>query len=134
MKQMLLVVGVSVIAIASLGLFVAAGATDASSVSSPELQTFYSGQLGHTGRFPGKLLCLCCDLMPDSGKAKSCDKNNHQAVLSIDEDGSLHPLIAGTAEVAKQMDSDALHGKQVVVTGNYYPSTGLIFANKIEAQ
>jgi hypothetical protein len=46
----------------------------------------------------------------------------------------LRPLIAGTAEITKQINSDALHGKQVVVSGKYYPSTGLIFVDKLEAQ
>ena len=46
----------------------------------------------------------------------------------------LRPLIAGTAEITKQINSDALHGKQVVVSGKYYPSAGLIFVDKLEAQ
>jgi hypothetical protein len=134
MRQMRVVVGLSLIVLTALGSFIVVDAADAPPGSGPEFQKFYSGPLGHTGQFRGKLLCLCCDLMPASGKAKSCDKNGHQSVLSIEEDGSLHPLVAGTAEVTKQMNSDALHGKQVVVSGNYYPSTGLIFVNKIEAQ
>jgi hypothetical protein len=132
MKQMRVVVGLSLILLTVLSSFTIAGAADAPPGSGLELQRFYSGPLGHTGTFRGKLLCLCCDLMPDPGKREHCDKNHHQAVLSIEEDGSLHPLIAGTAEVTKQMNSDALHGKQVAVSGNYYPSTGLIFVNKIE--
>ncbi len=134
MKPIRVVVGVSFIVLTLLGSFIAMGAADAPSGSNPELLTFYSGGLGHVGRFRGKLLCLCCDLMPDKEKAKSCDRNNHQAVLSVAEDGSLHPLIAGTAEVTKQINSDALHGKQVVVSGKYYPSTGLIFVGSIEVQ
>ena len=134
MKQMRVVVALSLIVLTALGSFIVVGAADAPPGSALELHRFYSGPLGHTGTFRGKLLCLCCDLMPDPGKAKSCDRSNHQAVLSVDGDGSLHPLIAGSAEVTKQMNSDALHGKQVAVSGNYYPSTGLIFVNKIEAQ
>src|SRR5215510_11850143 len=135
MRQLRVVVGLNLIVLIALGTFLVVGAADAPSGTTLELQKFYSGPLGHTGRFRGKLLCLCCDLMPDTGKPKNCDKNHqHQSVLSIEEDGSLHPLIAGTAEVTTQMNSDALHGKQVVVSGNYYPATGLIFVSKIEVQ
>jgi hypothetical protein len=102
--------------------------------SNLELRKFYTGPIGHQGQFRGKLLCLCCDLTPDTGKAKTCDAQGHHHVLAIDEDGSLHPLLAGTAEVTKQINSNELHGKQVVVSGNYYPSTGVIFVSKIQVQ
>ena len=134
MRQMSLVVGLSLLLLTALGSFRAVGAADKPAESSLDIHSFYSGPVGHVGKFRGKLLCLCCDLTPDAGKPKNCDKNGHQSVLSLEDDGSLHPLVAGTAEVTKQMNSDALHGKQVVVSGNYYPSTGLIFVNKIETQ
>ena len=94
------------------------------------LGKFYAGPLGHQGAFPGKLLCLCCDLMPDTGKPKTCDAHGHHHVLSVD--GDLLPLIAGTEEVTQQINSNELHGKDVVVTGNYYPATGFIFVDRIQ--
>lgn len=100
--------------------------------SSPSLSKFYAGPVGHTGAFPGKLLCLCCDLMPDTGKAKTCDAHGHHHVLLVD--GELHPLVAGTEEVTKQINSNELHGKDVVVTGNYYPATGFIFVDGIQVR
>jgi hypothetical protein len=100
--------------------------------ASHSLGKFYAGPLGHTGAFPGKLLCLCCDLMPDTGKPKTCDAHGHHHVLLVD--GDIHVLVAGTAEVTKQINSDELHGKNVVVTGNYYPATGFIFVDNIRVQ
>lgn len=49
-------------------------------------------------------------------------------------EGELFPLIAGTEETTKQINSDELHGKQVVVTGKYYATTGFISVDKIKAQ
>jgi len=46
----------------------------------------------------------------------------------------LHPLLAGTEEVEKQINSNELHGKHVLVRGNYYPTTGYILVEKIEAE
>jgi hypothetical protein len=44
-----------------------------------------------------------------------------------------HPLFAGSEDVNKQISSSDLHGKEVVVSGSYYPSTGLIFASSVRA-
>ncbi len=100
--------------------------------SSPALTRFYSGFLTHEGMFSGKLLCLCCDLMPDTGKPKTCDAHGHHHVLLVE--GDLFPLIAGTEETTKQINSDELHGKQVIVTGKYYATTGFILVDNIKAQ
>lgn len=99
--------------------------------SSLALSKFYTGPIGHQGQFRGKLLCLCCDLMPDTGSAKSCDAKGHHHVLLVESESMLHPLLAGSEQVTKQINSNELHGKQVVVSGNYYPTTGFIFVDKI---
>ena len=102
--------------------------------SSLDLSRFYSGPVGHQGMFHGKLLCLCCDLAPDTGKPKTCDANGHHHVLAVADDGMLHPLLAGTEDAMQQINSNELHGKQVVVTGNYYPATGFIFVNAVRPE
>ena len=135
MRTMRIVVAVSLTMLTALGMAAAAGAADAPlGGSTLAFSKFYAGPLGHQGQFRGKLLCLCCDLMPDTGKAKTCDAHGHHHVLAVEEDGTLHPLLAGTEEVTKQINSNELHGKQVVVSGNYYPATGLIFVDKVEVQ
>lgn len=102
--------------------------------SSLELSKFYTGPLGHRGVFSGKLLCLCCDLAPKTDKPKTCDANGHHHVLLIEDETMLHPLLAGTEDVAKVINSNELHGKKVLVRGNYYPTTGYILVQKIEAE
>jgi hypothetical protein len=126
----------------ALAAAVMAGLTEVSRAEEPQkpalpgsplsFTKFYTGPIGRKGTFPGKLLCLCCDLMPATAKAANCDANGHHHVLLL-EDG-LHPLIAGSEAVTKQMNDDALHGKQVIVTGNYYPATGYIFVDKIQVE
>jgi hypothetical protein len=136
MKRMRLEVAIALVTLVIAGMGAAAHGADAPKPAPPganlALSKFYVGPLGHQGTFPGKLLCLCCDLMPDTGKPKTCDVNGHHHVLLVE--GDLHPLIAGTEEVTKQINSNELHDKQVVVTGNYYPATGIIFVDKIQAQ
>jgi len=102
--------------------------------SSLALSKFYTGPLGHRGVFGGKLLCLCCDLAPKSDKPRNCDEHGHHNVLFVEDETMLHPLLAGTEEVEKQINSNELHGKHVLVRGNYYPTTGYILVEKIEAE
>lgn len=102
--------------------------------SSLELSKFYTGPSGHRGVFSGKLLCLCCDLAPKTDKPKTCDANGHHHVLYIEDEAMLHPLLAATEDVAKVINSNELHDKHVLVRGNYYPTTGYIVVQKIEAE
>ena len=136
MKRIRTEVVIALATIALVGMGAAANADDTPKSAVPgsnlALSKFYVGPLGHQGTFPGKLLCLCCDLMPDTGKPKTCDAHGHHHVLSLD--GDLLPLIAGTEEVTQQINSNELHGKDVVVTGNYYPATGFIFVDKIQVR
>jgi hypothetical protein len=99
--------------------------------SAPTLTGFYTGPVGNVGTFRGKLLCLCCDLGQDAEAAKKCDAHGHHSALALDGDAMIHPLLAGTEEVEQQLNSDALHGKEVLVTGKYYPSTGLVFVQNV---
>ncbi len=60
-----------------------------------------------------------------------CEKEGHHHALSMDSYSMVHPLLAGTDDVLKQINSGELHGKEVAVHGRYYPSTGVIFVDRI---
>ncbi len=94
---------------------------------------FYTGSFAETGQFPGKLVCLRCDLSP-SADATQCSKKGHRHALSMQEGGMVHPLVAGTKEVQDAINASSHHGKNVVVHGKYYSETGLIFVSKIDVQ
>ncbi len=125
----------------AVALFVgtsAVGAEEGSSASQapPGGQTvsmakFYVGSHGNIGTFPGKLVCLRCDLGSAPGREAQCKKEGHRHALSMDDDSMIHPLVSGTEEVLKEINSTELHGKKVVVHGKHYPSTGFIFVDQI---
>jgi hypothetical protein len=96
------------------------------------LSKFYVGPLGHTGTFRGKLVCLRCDLKPSALASQKCAAEGCRHALAIDDDSMIHPLVAGTEETSKRINSSELHGKDVEVHGNYYPSTGMIFVDRVE--
>lgn len=125
---------VAVAVLAALGAARPVAAADVDTTgrdSAPSLTGFYTGPVGNIGTFRGKLLCLCCDLGQEPEAAKKCDASGHHSALSLDGDAMVHPLLPGTEEVAKQLNSDALHGKEVQVTGKYYPSTGLVYVQSV---
>lgn len=95
---------------------------------------FYTGSVTQTGNFPGKLVCLRCDLAPGPGAGKQCAESGHRQALAAQEGGAIYPLIAGSDAVLAQINSDALHGKEVIVQGILYPSTGIIFVNRVDAK
>ncbi len=94
---------------------------------------FYGGSLGRIGNYPGKLVCLRCDLKPAPGAMAQCEKEGHHHALSMDSDGMIHPLLPGTEEVLKQINSGELHDKEVTVHGKYYPATGAILVDRTSA-
>ncbi len=97
-----------------------------------EMTKFYTGLTpGQVGTFPGKLVCLRCNMAHAPGSASECTKEGHRHALSMDGGSMIHPLLAGTDEVLVKINSAELHGKNVKVTGMYYPSTGMIFANQV---
>ena len=99
--------------------------------STLSMSKFWSSQSGRTGAFPGKLVCLGCDLKPSRGAMAQCKTEGHRHALSMENDSMIHPLLAGTEQVLKQIDSGELQGKEVVVHGKYYPSTSAILADRI---
>ncbi len=94
---------------------------------------FYHGASQRVGDFPGTLVCLRCDLKPGPGAMRQCEEEGHRHALSMESDGMIHPLLAGTPDVLEQINSGALHGKAVTVHGKYYPSTGAILVDRIAA-
>ena len=99
--------------------------------STLSMSKFWASETGRTGDFPGRFVCLRCDLKPGPGAMAQCEKEGHRHALSMESDSMIHPLLAGTEQVLKQINSGELHGKQVVVHGKYYPSTGAILADRI---
>jgi hypothetical protein len=128
------------ILIAALAVFVIAGiarSEDKHSAAPPQagatlsMTKFYGGSNARIGDFPGKLVCLRCDLKGGADAMAQCEKEGHHHALSMDSDGMIHPLLAGTENVLKQVNSGALHGKAVTVHGKYYPATGAILVDRI---
>lgn len=93
---------------------------------------FYGGSSARQGDFPGKLVCLRCDLQPAPGAMAQCEKLGHRHALAM-EGGMVHPLLPGTEAALKQINSGQLHDKQVSVHGKYYPDTGAILVDRITA-
>lgn len=101
--------------------------------STLSMAKFYAGASARIGDFPGKLVCLRCDLKGGPDAMAQCEKEGHHHALSMDSDGMIHPLLAGTDKVLKQINSGDLHGKEVTVHGKYYPATGAILVDRISA-
>lgn len=99
--------------------------------STLSMTRFYGGADARIGDFPGRLVCLRCDLKGGPDAMALCEKEGHRHALSMDSDSMVHPLLAGTDEVLKRINSGELHGKEVTVNGRYYPSTGAIFVDRI---
>lgn len=92
---------------------------------------FYGGSLVRVGEFPGKLVCLRCDLKGGPEAMAQCQKEGHRHALSMDSDGMIHPLLPATEVILEQINSGALHGKTVTVHGKYYVATGAILVDQI---
>jgi len=101
--------------------------------SSSMIRTYAGPMKAHIGEFTGKLVCLRCDLKPSAEATSQCAKEGHRHALSMDSGSMIHPLLAGTDDVLKEINSDALHDKQVTVHGKHYPSTGVILVDSIAA-
>ena len=94
--------------------------------------TFFNGGLARTGQFPGKLVCLSCDVNPDPTAKAQCQKSGHRHALAIEGDPLLHPLLATEEPILMRINSNELHGSEVIVTGIYYPATGAILVSGVE--
>ena len=133
--QALAVATVAVLAFASAGP-VPAGETGHQTDrpregSTLSMSQFYTGSMEQTGSFPGKLICLRCDVSPSDHASAACKEDGHRHALSM-KGGMVHPLLPGTEEIAERINSNELHGKEVRVSGKHYPSIGFIFVSSIE--
>lgn len=91
----------------------------------PGLERFYTASMGDVGIFPGKLVCLGCDL-----GTKKCEDGKHHHALMLE--GRVHPLVPATEEAAKQINNPKLKGKNVKVSGKYYEDSGMILVSSVE--
>ncbi len=91
---------------------------------------FYTGSVGNQGVFPGKLVCLRCDLRPGDAAKAQCAKDGHRFALEINGDPTIHPLIPGDAAALKQLNA-APHGAEVSVNGTLFPSLGVILVGSV---
>jgi hypothetical protein len=95
------------------------------------ISRFYSGAVTQVGTFPGKLVCLRCDLAPGPGAAKACATSGHRHALAAANGSAIYPLVTGDKAVLDRINSNELHDKNVVVKGILYPSTGIIFVYSV---
>jgi hypothetical protein len=91
---------------------------------------FYTGSVGNQGVFPGKLICLRCDLRPGDAAKAQCAKEGHRFALEINGDPTIHPLLPGDATALKQLKA-APHGSEVSVNGTLFPSLGVILVGSV---
>ncbi len=94
-----------------------------------QMSTFYTGEMGSTGEFPGRLLCFRTGRGFVPAPADRCAKKDHVYVLSMQHGSMVHPLLAGDPQTLKKLPT--LIGKKVVVEGKYYESIGMVVAGSM---
>jgi hypothetical protein len=94
-----------------------------------QMSTFYVGDVGTTGEFPGRLLCLHTGRQFIPAPVDQCAKKDHVYVLSMQDGSMVHPLLAGDPQTLEKLPR--LVGKKVVVDGKYYESVGMVVAGNI---
>ena len=100
----------------------------------PPMARFYAGSSVKVGDFPGKLVCLRCDLKPGQEAMAECEREGHRHALAMETDSMVHPPLAGSEDVLQQINSGALHGTHVTVHGKYCSATGAILVDRISAE
>jgi len=86
---------------------------------------YQSGASQTVGTYPGTLICM--DAATPGTKPTPCG----QYGLRFEGKTRVFPLIAGTPEVEKQIRSDVMRDKNVLVVGVEIPETGQIMASGI---
>jgi hypothetical protein len=93
-----------------------------------QMSKFYTGDVGATGEFRGKLLCMRMTRDPIAAPTDQCGKKDQVYVLAM-HGSMVHPLLAGDPQTLKMMPK--LVGKDVLVEGRYYESVGMLVAGNI---
>lgn len=95
--------------------------------SESEMARFFTGSEPYrVDIFPGKLVCLRCDLAHAPGAAAQCAKEGHRHALMSHGGSMVHPLLVTNEQMLERINSAELHGKNVKVQARYYPSIGSI--------
>jgi hypothetical protein len=127
-------VGAGLLTLVAASPALAAGPQRAAKALSPfghalQMSTFYTGDVGSTGEFPGTLLCLHTGRQFIPAPVDECAKKDHVYVLSMQDGSMVHPLLAGDPQTLEKLPK--LVGKKVVVDGKYYESIGMLVAGNI---
>jgi len=98
--------------------------------STVSMSRYYSVAPANIGQFPGNLVRLSCD----TNGAHPTEQGQHRSdyALVLDDENVLHPLVPGTDEVRRELSSAGLQGADVLAHGKYYPSSGVIFVDRLE--
>jgi len=81
------------------------------------------------GEFRGTLVRLSCASNANADSSARGEQSLHDYGLMVQGDDAIHPFLAGTRQVRRELVSVGLEGTEVAVQGKYYPSTGMIFAS-----
>ncbi len=99
--------------------------------SSLSMARYYAGSVASIGTFPGTLVRLSCGSSGGTNVMGQNDQRGRDYALIVHGDDAMHPLLPGTDEVRRELDSVDLQGTDVAVHGKYYPSTGWILVSRI---
>jgi hypothetical protein len=99
--------------------------------SSPSMARFYNGSVVNIGEFPGTLVRASCAPNGSGGATAQHDQSRPGYALIVLGDDVMHPLVPGTDEVRRELNSVGLQGTRVAVHGQYDPSTGVILVDHI---
>jgi hypothetical protein len=97
------------------------------------LARVYTGEDVQMGRFKGELRCLNDHFLIVTNGVEGCPEKGFINVLTESGD-QIHPVLAATGHVFDRLNAGGLQGKKVEVEGRYYPTTGMILADKIALQ
>ena len=95
------------------------------------MSRYYTTSSTEVGRFPGRVICVSEEKVVIPGRAEPCAAPGYVYALSMEGGTMIHPLLAGTDQVNRQLHSGRLEGDEVIILGMYYPSNGAIFAGDI---
>jgi hypothetical protein len=91
---------------------------------------FWGGQVGGSGNYRGRLVCLRNDQkFAIVGAAEECPSGRRVYALQRADGEATHPLLAADATMLQRFDE--LRGQDVNVEGKLYDATGMILVSAI---